>query len=283
MVGYKRPPRGSRFKKGRSGNSKGRPKGRPNLANLTRDLFNAKTKVQVGEQTLYMPTGEAIIRKLMGDATKGNHRSLMALLNIIEMTGRTEEVSDEERARRTIRLPKSKSRDEFDLVAAPARAKERQRLLLVYQDSEAKGSAPEGDPDRITQQTGTYRSFVASMNPAGFIMPDPSPAAIRIGLEAEERLYAGDFTNAIRLAEDAIAKSPDCDVTWMRLIVAHARMFLGHAAESKTYYLSFQTSKTSTHTSWETIILQDFEKFQKAGHSHPFQRGGLDAEGWRCS
>src|SRR5665213_2730176 len=117
-VGYKRPPRGSRFNKGRSGNSKGRPKGRPNFAEITRDLFNAKTKIRVGEQTLYMPTGEAIIRKLMVDATRGNHRSLMALLDIIEMTGRTNEVSDEERERRTLKLPKPKSRDEFDLIAS---------------------------------------------------------------------------------------------------------------------------------------------------------------------
>jgi tetratricopeptide (TPR) repeat protein len=282
-VGYKRPPRGSRFKKGRSGNPKGRPKGRPNFANIVRDLINTKTKVQVAEQTLYMPTGEAIIRKLMVDATKGNHRSLMALLNIVEMTGRTDEVSDEERARRTLKLPKPKTRDEFDLVASPARAKERQRLLLKYQDAEAKGSAPQGDPDRILQKTGTYRSFVASINPAGSILPDPSVAAIQIGLEAEQRLYAGDFAEAVRLAEDAIGKSPDCEVTWMKLIVAHAQMFLGQAAASKKYYLSFQTPKTSTLTSWETVILRDFGNLRQAGHSHPAMseiHKHFTSEGW---
>src|SRR5690349_8225716 len=90
-VGYKQPPLKSRFKKGQSGNSKGRPKGRPNFANITRDLFNAPTKVQLRDQTCFMPTGEAIIRKLIVDATKGNHRSLMALISIFEMTGRTED------------------------------------------------------------------------------------------------------------------------------------------------------------------------------------------------
>ena len=165
-VGYKRPPRGSRFAKGRSGNAKGRPKGRPNFPNIVSALFNAKVKVQLGERTLYMPTGEAILRKLMVDANKGNHRSLIALLDIIEMTGRTKDVSDEERARRTIKLPKPMARDEFDLIASPARAKERQRLLLKYQELETQGCAPEGDPDRIGQTTGTHRSFVAAMDPA---------------------------------------------------------------------------------------------------------------------
>jgi tetratricopeptide (TPR) repeat protein len=115
------------------------------------------------------------------------------------------------------------------------------------------------------------------------MLPDPPPETTRIGLEAERLLYAGDFANAVRLADEAIAKSLNCDMTWMKLIVAHARMFLGHAAESRAYYLSFRSSKSVGWTSWETIILQDFEKLKLAGHSHWLMteiEQHLKNEGW---
>ena len=116
------------------------------------------------------------------------------------------------------------------------------------------------------------------------MLPDPPAAAIKIGLDAEQLLYEGDFAQALRLGEDAMTKSPDCEVTWMKLIAAHANMFLGQATASKRYYLSFQTPKNISMTSWETIILQDFARFRKAGHSHPLmleiEKHFLN-EGWR--
>ena len=76
-VGYKRPPAGTRFKKGQSGNPKGRPKrdggtGTP----LTRDLVLREGQrmitIREGEENRQIPTIEAVIRAENVTAIKGN-------------------------------------------------------------------------------------------------------------------------------------------------------------------------------------------------------------------
>lgn len=47
-VGYKKPPKGSQFKKGQSGNPKGRPKGSRNVANIYQDLLEEELNVTEG-------------------------------------------------------------------------------------------------------------------------------------------------------------------------------------------------------------------------------------------
>src|SRR3954447_13788801 len=85
-VGYKRPPVSGQFKKGKSGNRKGRPRGRPNIATLHKALFNEPVKVREGGKSRLIPAGEAILLLQASKATRGDQRSLFAVMDILNMT-----------------------------------------------------------------------------------------------------------------------------------------------------------------------------------------------------
>jgi hypothetical protein len=81
-VGYGKPPKGSRFEKGKSGNPKGRPKGAKDVqASLKREL-ESKITVQDGNRKVRISKAEAMARQLMNTALKGDIRAMMALLKL---------------------------------------------------------------------------------------------------------------------------------------------------------------------------------------------------------
>ena len=74
-VGYKKPPKGSQFKKGQSGNLKGRPKKSKNANKLVHQLLNEEMPfAENGEQK----TGskrEVTLRTQTAKAVQGDHRA----------------------------------------------------------------------------------------------------------------------------------------------------------------------------------------------------------------
>ena len=81
-VGYGKPPKATQFKKGRSGNPKGRPKGAKGVsASLKREL-EAKITVREGNHEARISKAEAIAKRLTAGALKGDTKLLMALLKV---------------------------------------------------------------------------------------------------------------------------------------------------------------------------------------------------------
>jgi hypothetical protein len=81
-VGYRRPPAHTRFKPGRSGNPKGRPKGARGLNTLARELLTARVPVRTGSGEKRMHRIEAVLHKTFELALKGNPRALSQVLSL---------------------------------------------------------------------------------------------------------------------------------------------------------------------------------------------------------
>jgi len=303
-VGYKHPPIKTRFAKGKSGNAQGRPKGSPNVADILKELLNKKVSVSEDTRVRKMATCEAIIRLATVRARKGDPRALTTVLTILEMLGATKDVTSEERQKRTVKFSRAYARDEYDLLHAPAREKERQFYLataesddsdaaigsLVRAGDELASNGKFGDALHAYSQHIAHCAIKLVAEPEDLLLQaDYKRCVSRIGLLADRLLFAGDIATALKCAEEAIKHATGLAVTWVGLIRAHAKMFLGQSNEAKSFYFSFQSNTNVTFTSWETVILCDFARLQKDGHSHPLMievekkllEAGWTAEGRR--
>lgn len=80
-VGFKKPPVHSRFRKGCSGNSKGRPKGTKNLRTDLTEVLQERITVTEGDRKFRMSKQRAIVKTLVAKTLKGDARSAATLLN----------------------------------------------------------------------------------------------------------------------------------------------------------------------------------------------------------
>lgn len=82
QVGYCRPPKATRFKKGQSGNPKGRPKGSLNVATVFSKTLREKVVVNENGQRKTMSKLEAALKQLTNKAASGDTRALRLLLEL---------------------------------------------------------------------------------------------------------------------------------------------------------------------------------------------------------
>jgi hypothetical protein len=81
-VGYGRPPRQHRFKKGQSGNPKGRPKGSKNTTNILRQVLDEKIIITQAGKPRNISKREALMRRVVHDALSGKHLAQQVVLGL---------------------------------------------------------------------------------------------------------------------------------------------------------------------------------------------------------
>ena len=86
-TGFGKPPKRSQFKPGRSGNLKGRPKGRKNLASIIDAACNEKVRVKDGNGYRTISKIEALVTQLMNKAALGDVKAIKELVRLYESTG----------------------------------------------------------------------------------------------------------------------------------------------------------------------------------------------------
>ena len=80
-VGYKKPPRHTQFKRGMSGNAKGRPKGAKNFATVLEQELSARIVVTENGKRKRISKREAIAKQTVNKAAAGDHKATSILLN----------------------------------------------------------------------------------------------------------------------------------------------------------------------------------------------------------
>jgi len=80
-VGYGQPPTKSRFRKGQSGNPKGRPKGAKNFATVLSAELNGRIAVSENGKRRKITRREAIAKQLVNRAVSGDPKALPILFN----------------------------------------------------------------------------------------------------------------------------------------------------------------------------------------------------------
>ena len=102
-VGYRKPPKKHRFKKGKSGNVHGRPKGTKNFVTDLREELNEMITMREGDKTKRISKQRAFIKTLVANGMKGKSRSTTPLISLmlrlfgLDDTTQPEQLSREEK------------------------------------------------------------------------------------------------------------------------------------------------------------------------------------------
>ena len=102
-VGYGKPPVGSRFKKGVSGNPGGRKKGSSNVKTDFEEVMNRPLEINDNGKKQILTVQQAMIVRLVQSAIKGDVRAITLCLDRVERyeatsSGAVEELSEEDGA-----------------------------------------------------------------------------------------------------------------------------------------------------------------------------------------
>lgn len=87
------PPEHSRFKKGQSGNPSGRPPGSRNLKTLLEAELEQLVTITDNGRRRRLTKREIIVKALVNDAAKGDHRARAQLLPLISQSGGGDDVT----------------------------------------------------------------------------------------------------------------------------------------------------------------------------------------------
>ena len=115
-VGYGKPPKKNKFKKGRSGNPNGRPNGGKNVRTIVMETLNRTVTIKENGRTRRVKFLEAFVHQLAVKALNGTTRDQIALFKLIH-TYAPELLKEPEGPHKiTVRyvLPDGKTMEDYD-------------------------------------------------------------------------------------------------------------------------------------------------------------------------
>jgi hypothetical protein len=83
-VGYRRPPKTTQFKKGKSGNPSGRPKGSRNVGAVLRDVIDQKIQITENGKVRHLPALKVMLRRAFNDAMRSGPGAQKFFFSLID-------------------------------------------------------------------------------------------------------------------------------------------------------------------------------------------------------
>src|SRR5438874_2260919 len=87
VVGYRRPPKDTQFKKGKSGNPQGRPQGSRSVGVVLEEILRQRIAVTENGRTRRLPALEVMLRRLANDAMRNEPTALKLMLSLVDRYG----------------------------------------------------------------------------------------------------------------------------------------------------------------------------------------------------
>ena len=134
-VGYGKPPKRTRFKKGQSGNSKGRPKGTKNFKTDLREELAEPVNVREDGRLTSVSSQRAVLKKLRAKALNGDQRALERMLALAERYALEDAADEDEREL-------SKSDQEIIARFKERSIREYETEQNMNQDGDQQGESP---------------------------------------------------------------------------------------------------------------------------------------------
>jgi hypothetical protein len=113
-VGYGKPPKATRFRKGRSGNPKGRQRGEENLLAVFKRMVSKRIKIKEDDRWRTITMADAIILQNCNAALQKNQIAMINIIRLAEESGELTDRSDVKQVGMPAFFPiRSKNMEEF--------------------------------------------------------------------------------------------------------------------------------------------------------------------------
>lgn len=112
-VGYGTPPRANQFRKGRTGNPRGKRRGQENIISAFKRIVSKRVKIKDGEQVRTITLAEAVIFKNYNAALQKNPFALSNIFRLAEDAGELVDFTDAKQVGMPIAVPEKVTIEEF--------------------------------------------------------------------------------------------------------------------------------------------------------------------------
>ena len=113
-VGYGKPPKATRFRKGRSGNPKGRQRGDENLLSVFKRMVTKRIKIKEGDRWRTITMADAIILQNVRAALQRDQIAMSNIIRLAEESGELVDRTDVKQVGMPMAFPiRSKNMEEF--------------------------------------------------------------------------------------------------------------------------------------------------------------------------